>query len=153
MTKLLVNTPSGAQDVLEVSEGGGYFDQSRVLWDERIDGPLPAITLGGMVRADDGLSFDQTRLDAHAVAAARLLVPKAVSTRQAHEALIDAGLDTAIEDYIAAIANPGQRKKASNWYLRSQTFERNNRFLLSVVTALGWTDEQVDALFVAAASL
>lgn len=70
MHKLLVNTPSGLQEIIEVGEGGGYFDQSRVLWDERIDGALPSITLGGMVRAGNDLEFSQTRMDAQTAALA-----------------------------------------------------------------------------------
>lgn len=64
MTKLLVNTPVGKQEVIQVCEGGGYFDPSRVLWDEREDGPLPQITLGGMVRDSGKLVFSQDRLAA-----------------------------------------------------------------------------------------
>lgn len=63
MNKLLVNAPTGAQEVIEVSEGGGYFDNSRVLWDERTDGPLPEITLGGMVREGNALVFSQALLN------------------------------------------------------------------------------------------
>tara|TARA_R110000782_G_C14738003_1_gene405882 strand:- start:124 stop:471 length:348 start_codon:yes stop_codon:yes gene_type:complete len=56
--KILVNTLTGQQEVIEVGEGGGYFDETRVLWDERIDGSLPEITLGGMVRSGTTLTFD-----------------------------------------------------------------------------------------------
>lgn len=65
MSKLLVNAPSGAQEIIEVGEGGGYFDIARVLWDEREDGPLPQITLGGMVRSGAELVFSQSRMDQH----------------------------------------------------------------------------------------
>lgn len=65
MSKLLVNAPSGAQELIEVGDGGGYFDLARVVWDERADGPLPAITLGGMVRSGAGLVFSQPRMDEH----------------------------------------------------------------------------------------
>ena len=65
---LLVNTPTGSQELITVGEGGGYFDESLVLWDERIDGDLPEITLGGMVRTDGELVFDQTRMDQHLAA-------------------------------------------------------------------------------------
>lgn len=68
MIKLLVNAPSGAQELLEVGEGGNYFDPARVVWDEREDGPLPAITLGGMVWDGGELVFSQTRMDQHAAA-------------------------------------------------------------------------------------
>lgn len=50
MYKLLVNAPTGLQEVIEVTATGSYFDPERVLWDERRDGPLPDVTLGGMVR-------------------------------------------------------------------------------------------------------
>lgn len=58
-TKLLVNTPLGTQEVIEILEGGGYFDLNLVLWDERIDGPLPEITIGGMIRDGDNLLFSE----------------------------------------------------------------------------------------------
>ncbi len=66
--KLLVNAPSGRQELIEVGKGGGYFDVVRVLWDERQDGPLPEITLGGMVRNGGALAFSQLRMDAHVAA-------------------------------------------------------------------------------------
>lgn len=63
--KLLVNAPTGEQQLIEIGDGGGYFDASRVLWDERTDGPLPAITLGGMVRANGALEYSQPLFDAN----------------------------------------------------------------------------------------
>lgn len=68
MNKLLVNAPSGAQELLEVGEGGEYFDPERVVWDERDDGPMPAITLGGMVWDGDNLVYSQVRMDQHTAA-------------------------------------------------------------------------------------
>lgn len=65
MPKLLINAPTGAQEVIDIGQGGGYFDPARVLWDERIDGPLPAITLGGMARTGNDLAFSQARMDEH----------------------------------------------------------------------------------------
>ena len=62
MIKILVNTPSGTQEIIDVGNGGGYFDSARVLWDERQDGPLPAITLGGMKRVDGALVEDAALL-------------------------------------------------------------------------------------------
>lgn len=53
--------------MIEVGEGGGYFDPARVLWDERADGPLPAITLGGMKRVGKNLVFDAAILAAQPV--------------------------------------------------------------------------------------
>lgn len=64
MKQLLVNTPAGAQEIIAVDQGGGYFDPARVLWDERTDGPLPDVTLGAMVRVNGALEVDQALLAA-----------------------------------------------------------------------------------------
>ncbi len=58
MPKLLINPPSGAQEIVEVDASGGYFDTTRVLWDERTDGPILTITLGGMKRVGNVLEYD-----------------------------------------------------------------------------------------------
>lgn len=51
MFNLLINCPLGEQKIIEVGEGGGYYDLKRVEWDERKDGALPdGITLGKMKR-------------------------------------------------------------------------------------------------------
>lgn len=51
MKQLLVNAPSGAQELTTVADGGGYFDGARVLWDTSVDGPLPeGVQPGGLVR-------------------------------------------------------------------------------------------------------
>lgn len=62
--KLLVNAPTGLQEVVEVAESGSYFDESLVIWDERADGELPSVTLGGMVRNGSVLEFSQAVYDA-----------------------------------------------------------------------------------------
>lgn len=61
--KLLVNTPQNTQEILEIDVSGGYFDNTRIVWDERIDGILPEITLGAMVRENNKLVFSQSKLD------------------------------------------------------------------------------------------
>lgn len=56
MPKLLVNSPSGKQEIIEISQSGSYFDISRVLWDERDDGQMPEVALGKMQRVDGALA-------------------------------------------------------------------------------------------------
>jgi hypothetical protein len=56
MSKLLVNAPSGKQEITEIEQSGGYYDAARVLWDERTDGEMPAIILGKMQRIDNNLT-------------------------------------------------------------------------------------------------
>ena len=58
MKKLLVNAPTGVQELIEIGPGGGYFDSSRVLWDERTDGPMPEVTPGALVRSGNALAVD-----------------------------------------------------------------------------------------------
>lgn len=40
MKNLIVNNPSGKREIVTVSETGGYYDDARILWDERTDGEL-----------------------------------------------------------------------------------------------------------------
>jgi hypothetical protein len=84
--KLLIDTPSGVQEVIEVFEGGGYFDPARVLWDERSDGQLPAITLGGMVRTGETLMFSAERKAQHDAA----LAPTRDDLKAQRQAIVEA---------------------------------------------------------------
>jgi len=60
MNKLLVNAPTGRQEIIVIGPGGSYFDPHRVLWDERFDGPMPEVTLGGMLRLGGYMVVDQS---------------------------------------------------------------------------------------------
>lgn len=95
MTRLLVNTPNGKQELIEVGEGGDYFDRARVLWDERKDGPLPGGTkAGGMVREGAALRLDATLLAAHEeIKAEEESRPKPLTTEQRLTALEKAVAD------------------------------------------------------------
>lgn len=154
MSKLLVNAPSGAQEIIEVGEGGGYFDPARVLWDEREDGPLPEITLGGMVRdGGDALVFDQARMDEHEAALnPPPAVPAAVTMRQARLALLGAGLLDDVEAAINGLPSPQKEAARIEWEY-SQEVQRHNGFVSVLGPALGLTEAQTDALFIQAATL
>ena len=67
MTKLLVNSPTGLQEIIQIGEGGCYFDLTRVIWDERVDGALPPITPNSMKRIGNELVVDSTMLDVELV--------------------------------------------------------------------------------------
>jgi len=82
--KILINNPAGMQEVIECF---GYFDNSRVIWSEDVDGPLPAITLGGMTRVEGVLVLDNTLLAAHLAARH---TEKAKSVRATRDTLIAA---------------------------------------------------------------
>jgi len=61
LIKLLIDCPK--QQILEIDETGGYNGVYDVIWDERIDGALPQINLGGVVRVGGALTFEQSRKD------------------------------------------------------------------------------------------
>lgn len=151
MKKLLVNAPTGAQQVIAVDEGGGYFDLARVVWDEREDGELPDITLGGMVRSGAALVFSQARMDQH-TEATKPAVPSEVTMRQARLALLGAGKLAAVDAAINGLPEP-QRSAARIEWDYSSTVRREQPLVLGLAPALGLTSGQLDALFIAAAAL
>jgi hypothetical protein len=152
MPKLLVNSPTGAQELLDIGEGGSYFDPSRVLWDEREDGELPEITLGGMTRNGAELAFSQARMDEH-TEATKPPVPRSVSRRQARRALLAAGLLASVQPAIDAVQDATQRAQMQIDWDDSQEFQRDHPTLIALASALGLDSAGVDALFIAAAAL
>jgi hypothetical protein len=74
--KILVNAPNGIQEIIEISESGGYFDPTLVLWDERVDGEMPSITIGAMKREGGNLVYDHL-LDSAAILARNKVKAKA----------------------------------------------------------------------------
>ena len=79
-------------------------------------------------------------------------VPVSISKRQAHRALLDAGLLDLAEAKIAAIEDPKARRVAQiEW--DSQVYERSSVFLATFAGELGLSAAQLDALFIQAAAL
>ena len=150
--KLLVNAPTGEQQLIEIGEGGGYFDTSRVLWDERTERTMPSITLGGMVRSGSNLSYSQTRMDEH-IAATKQPIPQSVTRRQARQALLLAGLLSSVQAAIDGIADPIQRGLAQIEWDDSQAFGRDRPLLIALATALGLDSSELDQLFITASGL
>ncbi len=75
--------------------------------------------------------------------------PVIVSSAQAVEALDRAGLLDAVEAAIAA--HP--LRSVRNWYERANVWERGHAYVQALGAEIGLTDEQIDALFIAAAKL
>jgi hypothetical protein len=82
-----------------------------------------------------------------------LLVPKNISPRQAREIIIRIGLFNTVETYINNIEDETERLIARNYWEYSEVFERNHPVLLTLVSALGITDEQLDNMFKEASKL
>jgi hypothetical protein len=80
-------------------------------------------------------------------------VPQAVTMRQARLALLGAGLLDAVDTVIAAIADETTRRAAGIAWDYSSEVQRHNGLVADLAPALGLTDEQVDALFIRAATL
>jgi hypothetical protein len=80
-------------------------------------------------------------------------VPEAVTMRQARLALLGAGLLDTVDTVIAAIVDETTRRAAGIAWDYSSEVQRHNGLVADLAPALGLTDEQVDALFITAATL
>ena len=146
MASLIVNLPTGEQARIEIDDTGSYFDQSKVLWDSRTDGPVPAnIELGKMQRVGGNLVKAATVLEAHANAVYQKNLPVEVPIACALEALVDAGLYDSIATYFASRPIDDQI-----WFNHATTVNKYNKYVQQVKTEFGWTDAQLDQLFIAA---
>jgi hypothetical protein len=152
MKKLLVNSPSGAQEIIVVSAGGGYFDESRVVWDERKDGPLPSITLGGMKRTGNSLEFDQTVKDSHDSAVESASVPAKVTRYQFKLALKSIG-GNAIKGLNMWVKSLPEDDDSRLYFEDSPTVERGSSAVEAARSALGNTNTQIDNIFKLAATI
>lgn len=78
------------------------------------------------------------------------VVPPVVEMRQARRAVLAAGLTAAVEAAIEALPEPDRSVAKIEWEF-APTVKRHHGFVEMLAPALGLTDEQLDALFVAAA--
>lgn len=87
------------------------------------------------------------------LAESALPVPESVTSRQGMEQLIRSGLDEQVDDAINGITDSVERKLARNWLYKAGVWERNNPQLLAIGNALGLSKQDVDSLFIQAATL
>lgn len=80
-------------------------------------------------------------------------VPASVTNAQGSAALIVAGLWTPVLNYVEGIADPVQRALAEVTLHKTAEWRRDNVFLNDAAKALKLTDEQIDALFIAASEI
>lgn len=100
-----------------------------------------------------GIVMSEAEIDAAIAEEARLAsIPRAVTMRQARLALLGAGLLSGVDAAIASMPEPTQSAAKIEWEY-SQEVQRHNGFVAALGPALGMTDAQIDALFVAAAKL
>ena len=79
-------------------------------------------------------------------------VPQSVTMRQARLALLSAGLLSAVDAAIAALPSPHKEAAQVEWEYAA-TVERQSPLMGQLAPALGMSDAEMDALFVAAGSL
>lgn len=120
MFKLLIINLSGDQEIILVGKGGAYFDISKVVWDERIDGPLPDEAqnfLGGISKVNNQLVYDkaaaaaQAKKIADAAAAVIAAAQQEIVLQQQRDAELDklnaavdiASLKTVVQNLIAEV--------------------------------------------------
>ena len=146
MARLLVNHPSGEQMLITVDASGNYFDQSRVLWDERVDGALPGnVEIGKMQRIGGNLIKAENMLSSHASAVAARTFPIEIPMAPAREALFNAGLLDDIDTYIQTMSESDKI-----WWAYADKIHRAFPLVETVRVAMGLTSEQIDDLFLAA---
>jgi len=80
-------------------------------------------------------------------------VPVSVSMRQAKRALLAAGLLDLADQAIAGISDDNERRAAQIDWTSATDVRRDWPLVASIAQALGLTDQQIDALFVAASQL
>jgi len=79
-------------------------------------------------------------------------VPVEVTQRQARMALHSLGLLTTVEAAINALPDPPRTEARIAWDF-SNTIQRGNPFVSQLAALLGFTEAQLDQLFIAAAAL
>lgn len=78
-----------------------------------------------------------------------VIIPQSVTRRQFKLALLDMGLLGNVESVISASTD---RALQINW-TEALDFRRDNQFVASMATALGKSEAEIDALFIAAAAI
>jgi len=148
MCKLLVTLPSGEQAIIDIDATGEYYDLSRVLWDTRLRGGMPSVTLGKMQLVDGNLVTLDDFLPDHASAVYAKSVPIEVPMTAAREALINHGLLDVVNQFIAA-----QDQIDVMWWDKATTIYRGFPLVERARMALGLTQTQIDDLFIAAEAI
>ncbi|MFA7278643.1 MAG: hypothetical protein WC100_00945 [Sterolibacterium sp.] len=79
-------------------------------------------------------------------------VPESVTMRQARLALLGAGLLDTVNSAIASMPGAAGESARLEWEFSSEV-QRNKTFVVSMASALGLSNAQLDALFIQAAAL
>ena len=145
MPKLLINSPNGEQKLIEIGATGGYYDTTKVLWDESRDGDMPDITLGKMERSGNSLITLSDYIPEHAAAIYAKQIPDSVPMPAAKQALIEAGLMPDVETFVSTLT-PSQKV----WYTDSVFINKDDELVEQFRISKGMSAKQISDLFIAA---
>ena len=98
----------------------------------------------GWTTADNGATYQRP--------APVSMVPPVITMRQARLVLFTAGLINSVQAAINSLPSPDKEKAQIEWDYSNEV-QRHNGFVATLGPALGLTEEQIDALFVAGAAL
>jgi hypothetical protein len=119
---------------------------------ERINGKITALYACLQPgRAEEFLADDHSEIVAYLNPPPP--VPQSVSMAQARQALMDAGLFDAIDGGLNALPDGPTKRKALTFWEYSPTVSRNGELVTMLAAQFGLKDEQLDALFLAAAEI
>lgn len=93
--------------------------------------------------------WTQTEIEAEM----RARVPQSIPMLNAHLMMIAEGWMQPVRDYIASMTDPVKRAEAETYFDKALTMRRNHALVQAIPAALGKTEAEVDALFIAAAKL
>lgn len=103
--------------------------------------------IGGVWAVVDAIRHAQILADAQ-----KLLVPEAVTMRQARIALAQAGKLTTVNSVIAAMTGTQGDIARIEWEFSNEV-KRNQPLVLALIPVLGMTSGEIDQLFITAAGL
>jgi hypothetical protein len=124
--------------VANIAEASAEFAQSQG-WVAAPD----SVSIGWLY---DGVTFTEPE-------STPIPVPQSVTMRQARLALLGAGMLDSVGAALAAITDPAMRQAAEIEWEYAAEVERNAGLVQMLGPALGLTEAQLDALFIAAGGL
>lgn len=80
-------------------------------------------------------------------------VPGSISRRQAKQLLIQLGQIESIQNIIDAVEDPIEKQLLQSWWDDSQTFERHHPTVIEISSLLGWSEQDLDDMFIEASKL
>jgi hypothetical protein len=101
----------------------------------------------------DATPEEQQQIDSARAEATRRIVPVSVAMWQARAMLIENDLLSVVLAAIDSIEDEKEKAKAHAKFEYSSTMLREDPLVSAIMRTMGKTDEEIDALFVAAASL